>query len=188
MVPLEIFATGLLVTSAAVLGLSLIQTTARGAALARRRRALRQIVEARRDELDAVDRRIAAAERVVQGRQAECGALETRRVRIDAATGAAIAENVELVHELGAPGPGDGLFRCELRAVPDLARVDLRRIVFSRAIWERRNAALVWAPGPEAAMDAVRRAFPEGCGVLPGSLHAEPAGAAAAPPSTGDGR
>ena len=191
MTPLELFATGLVVISAGVLGLSMILTTARTASQARRRSALRQVVQARGDEIEAIQGRVANVERIVQGRQGECGELETRRARTDAAARAVAADKVELVHELGAAQPGHTLFRCELRTAPEFARLDNRRVIFAREIWERRNVAHVWAADAEAAMTTLLRAFPPASGILPGGLQPEtaqaqppaPAPAAPAPPA-----
>ncbi|WP_051340741.1 hypothetical protein [Azospirillum halopraeferens] len=186
MSPLEMFATGLAVISAAALGVSLILTTVRTASQARRLSALRQVVQARTDEIEAMRRRIAGVERLTRTRQGECGELETRRVRTDAATRAAAADKIELVHELGAVHPGYERYRCDLRTAPDFARVETRRLVFAREIWERRNVAIVRAPDAESAMITLNRVFPPASGVLAGSLRPDPEAVAGGPRSGAD--
>jgi hypothetical protein len=74
-------------------------------------------------------------------------------------------DRLELVHELGRPEFGMGLYRTELAPNSALAVLPPKDVVFSRQIWAYRNVADAWAESEGAAAFLLEAAFPNRGGV-----------------------
>lgn len=165
--PADVFAVGVLVLALGALGLSVAFEASRLSALTGRLALLKRRLQARDRELFDLKRRVSSAETELQTKQAGLDSLTAERSRLTAAIASIRSSKVEMVHELGDPDGFNMLYQVDLRTAPGFARIDQRRIVFAREIWERTNIALVWADSAEAAMTIARRAFNERSGVQP---------------------
>lgn len=164
-----------LAVGAAALGLPVLFQAARFALVTAFRLRLRRRMHAANAEVEAVYHRTAAIASRADAQQAVLNRLLAEQKQISRCVETVENSRVEMVHEVGAPADKAVLFTCELHRLPDLPSTDFGRtggprFVFARAIWDRRNVASIWAETPDAAMDAVRRAFDARTGVVPTRL------------------
>lgn len=163
----DIFALAVLALGIAALGLSVILEGTRMTAASSRHALLRHRIQTRADELAARTRRIDDTAALCGERQGALDRLVAERARLTAVLKSIEATKTVLVHELGEPEAGAQRFDCDLRTAPDFNRIDARRVVFAREIWERPNVARVWADTPDAALAHLQRAFNTRSGIIP---------------------
>lgn len=181
MAALDVFALSVLALGVGALGLSVVYEGTRITAMSGRAALTRRRIQAKADELKALNARIEDTRSRTDLQQATLDRATAERARLTGLIRSLKAAKVEMIHELGEPDGPALRFECDLRTAPDFNRIDQRRMLFAREIWERRNIAHVWADTPDAAMAAVQRAFNLRSGLLPGRLQrSDPA---AAPPT-----
>lgn len=188
MTSMELFALGLVVVCATGLGFTIVVESVKLLAISGRATQIGSKVESRKAALEELRRQLAAAEEAETRRQAELSRLANDRARVEGLIKSFQADKLEMVHELGQPDGTNALFICELKTTPDFNRIDSRRLIFAREIWQHRNVAHVWAESADAALGHVQRAFHGRSGVVAGRIQptetaaAEPAGTAAEAP------
>lgn len=170
MVAIDVFALAVLALGLGALGLSVVYEGTRITAMTGRAALAKRRIQTRADELKELNARIEDTNSRADLQQAGLDRLVRERGRLTGLITSVKAAKVTLIHELGEPDGAAVLFECDLRTAPDFARLDQRRMMFAREIWDRRNVAHVWADGPDAAMAAVQRAFTLRSGLLPGRL------------------
>ncbi|MDQ2105568.1 hypothetical protein [Azospirillum isscasi] len=184
---LDSFALAVLVLCVAALGISVVYEASRLTAATSRKALVRRKLDAQTADLAALDRQIEDAQAASAARQEVIDRLTAERGRLTGLIASVKASKVALVHEIGDAQSGAQRYESELRTVPDFARLDPRRMLFARAIWDRRNIARVWADTPDAAAAMLQRAFSTRNGVLssrPETIPLIPAGNA---PPVGNG-
>ncbi|MCW2236560.1 hypothetical protein [Azospirillum canadense] len=170
MAALDVFALSVLALGLGALGLSVVYEGTRITAASGRTALTRRRIQAKADELKELNARIEDTKSRTDLQQATLDRLIADRARLTGMIRSLKASKVEMIHELGELDGPALLFECDLRTAPDFNRLDQRRMVFAREIWDRRNIAHVWADTPDAAMAAVQRAFNLRSGLLPGRL------------------
>lgn len=165
-----VFAVLLVLLGVGALGGMVVMEVSRLGVLSARRSLAQKRTDALRAEAEAARTRTTQIESSIDRGKAELTRLAAECQRLASLTRSVEADQVELVHELGAPEGAPAQYRCVLRTVPDFARIDPRHIVFAREIWSRKNVAHVWAETPELAHALLQRAFPNRSGVLPGAI------------------
>ncbi|AWJ84964.1 hypothetical protein TSH58p_16415 [Azospirillum sp. TSH58] len=163
---MDTFALAVLVLCVGALGLSVVYEASRLTASGSRKALVRRKLEAQAADLAALDRRIEDARAESAARQEALDRLTAERGRLTGLIASVKASKIALVHEIGDAQSGAQRYESELRTVPDFARLDPRRMLFARAIWDRRNIARVWADTPDAAAAMLQRAFSARNGVL----------------------
>lgn len=163
---LDTFAFAVLVLCVGALGLSVIYEASRLTATSSRKALARRKLEAQAADLAALSRQIDDAQAESAARQEAIDRLTAERGRLTGLIASVKASKVVLVHEIGDAQSGAQRYESELRTVPEFARLDPRRLLFARAIWDRRNIARVWADTPDAAAAMLQRAFGTRNGVL----------------------
>lgn len=171
---LDTFALAVLVLCIGALGLSVVYEASRLTATSSRRALVRRKLEAQAADLAALSRQIENAQAESDARQEAIDRLTAERGRLTGLIASVKASKVALVHEIGDAQSGAQRYESELRTIPDFARLDPRRMLFARAIWDRRNIARVWADTPEAAAAMLQRAFGTRNGVLSSRLDTVP--------------
>lgn len=166
MTNLEVFSTVLVVLSAAALGLSVVVESLRMASVARQRYILGREKDSRAANLNRLRQRLGDLQREARERQAAIDTAVSDRQKVLALTQTLLAERIEMVHELGEPDPGSGLFLSPLQVRAD-ARRGNQKLPFARDIWQHNNMAHIWAANPDAAFAAAARAFDSRKGVEP---------------------
>ena len=165
-----VFAVLLVLLGTGALGGMVVMEVSRLGMLSARRALAHKRTEAMRAEAELARSRTTQLETAIERGQAQLVTLAAECQRLASITRTVEADQVELVHELGAPDGMPAQYRCVLRTVPDFARIDPRHVVFTREIWARKNVAHVWAETPELAHALLQRAFPGRSGVLPGAI------------------
>lgn len=170
MTSMELFALGLVVVCVTGLGFTIVVESVKLLAVAGRAKQIGGKVESRKAALEELHRRLAAAEDGESRRQTELARLANDRARVEGLIKSFQADKLEMVHEIGHPDGTNALFVCELKTTPDFNRIDSRRLIFAREIWQHRNVAHVWADSQDAALGQVQRAFHGRAGVVPGRI------------------
>ncbi|WP_188259450.1 hypothetical protein [Azospirillum tabaci] len=163
---MDIFVLAVLVLCVGALGLSVVYEASRLTTTASRKALVRRKLDAQAVDLAALGRRIEDAQAESAVRQEALDRLTAERGRLTGLIASVKASKIALVHEVGDAQSGAQRYESELRTVPEFARLDPRRMLFARAIWERRNIARVWADTPDAAAAMLQRAFSTRNGVL----------------------
>ncbi|CAO3374093.1 hypothetical protein [Azospirillum argentinense] len=179
---LDSFALAVLVLCVGALGLAVVYEASRLTTTGSRRALVRRKLEAQAAELADLGRRIEDAQAESAAKQEALDRLTAERGRLASLIASVKASKIALVHEIGDAQNGAQRYESELRTVPDFARLDPRRLLFARAIWDRRNIARVWADTPDAAAAMLQRAFSTRNGVLssrPETIPLIPAGSGA---------
>ncbi|MCW2246038.1 TolA-binding protein [Azospirillum fermentarium] len=166
MTNLEVFSTVLVVLSAAALGLSVVVESLRMASVARQRYILSREKDSRAANLTRLRQRLDSLQRDARERQAAIDTAVADRQKVLALTQTLLSERIEMVHELGEPDAGAGLFLSPLQVRAD-ARRGNQALPFSRDIWQHNNMAHIWAANADAAFATVSRAFDVRKGIEP---------------------
>lgn len=189
MASMDLFALGLVVVCATGLGFTIVVESVKLLAVSGRASQIGGKVESRKAALEELRRQLGVAEDGETRRQAELARLTNDRLRVEGLIKSFQADKLEMVHELGQPDGSNALYICDLKTTPDFNRLDSRRLIFAREIWQHRNVAHVWAESADAALGHVQRAFHGRAGVVAGRIQstenstAEPADAAATEPA-----
>lgn len=179
---MDTFALAVLVLCVGALGLAVVYEASRLTAAGSRKALLRRKLEAQAADLADLGHRIEAVQSESAARQEALDRLTAERGRLTGLIASVKASKIALVHEIGDAQSGAQRYESELRTVPNFARLDPRRMLFARAIWDRRNIARVWADTPDAAAAMLQRAFSARNGVLssrPETIPLIPAGSGA---------
>ena len=163
---MDTFALALLVLCLGALGLSVVYEASRLTATSSRKALVRRKLEAQAADLADLERQIEDAQAESAARQEAVDRLTAERGRLTGLIASVKASKIALVHEIGDAQSGTQRYECELRTTPDFTRLDPRRMLFARAIWDRRNIARVWADTQDAAAAMLQRAFSTRNGVL----------------------
>jgi len=163
---MDTFAFAVLVLCVGALGLAIVYEASRMTATSSRKALVRRKLDALTADLATLGRQIEDAQAESAARQESIDRLTAERGRLASLLASVKASKIALVHEIGDAQSGAQRYESELRTVPDFARLDPRRMMFARAIWERRNIARVWADTPDAAAAMLERAFSARNGVL----------------------
>lgn len=180
MTNLEVFSTVLVVLSATALGLSVVVESLRMASVARQRYILGREKDSRAANLGRLRQRLGDLQREARDRQTAIDTAVSNRQKVLALTQTLLAERIEMVHELGEPEPGSGLYLSPLQVRADARRGNLK-LPFARDIWQHNNMAHIWAANPDAAFAAAARAFDSRKGVEPARPHRAEAVSALSP-------
>lgn len=170
MASMDVFALGLVVVCATGLGFTIVVESVKLLAVSGRASQIGGKVESRKAALEELRRQLGVAEDGETRRQTELARLANDRARVEGLIKSFQADKLEMVHELGQPDGGNALYICELKTTPDFNRLDSRRLIFAREIWQHRNVAHVWAESADAALGHVQRAFHGRAGVVPGRI------------------
>ncbi|WP_448190740.1 hypothetical protein [Azospirillum sp. sgz301742] len=155
----------LLVASAAALGLSIVFDVARVSAERTRATVLQRQTDKRKAALREWTSKTNARGSELMAIQARLTDFVNRRQKVQAELKALEYTKIEMVHELGECD-GSALGFWSLLAVnPDSTGVDRRDIIFSRQIWDYRNAAHIWAGSADHAASLLRTAFTPRSGI-----------------------
>ncbi|GAA4251895.1 hypothetical protein GBZ26_19715 [Azospirillum formosense] len=163
---MDIFALAVLILCVGALGLSIVYEASRLTATSSRKALARRRLEVQTADLANLGRQIEDAQAESAVRQESIDRLTAERGRLTGLIASVKASKIALVHEIGDAQSGARRYESELHTVPEFARLDPRRMLFARAIWERRNIARVWADTPDAAAAMLQRAFSTRNGVL----------------------
>lgn len=163
---MDTFAFAVLVLCVGALGLAIVYEASRLTATSSRKALARRKLEVLAADLATLGRQIEDAQAESASRQESIDRLTAERGRLTGLIASVKASKIALVHEIGDAQSGAQRYESELRTVPDFARLDPRRMLFARVIWERRNIARVWADTPDAAAAMLQRAFSTRNGVL----------------------
>lgn len=155
-----------LLVSAAALGFSLVHDVGRLSAAKTRTTLLQRQTDKKKALVADWRVKIDALNREMRAQQARFTEFNGRKQKLVTEIRELELNKVEFVHEMGEPGDGATVFWSRLKPTKGFKTVPRQDVVFSRQIWDFRNVAHVYAPGPDRALVLLAVAFGVASGIM----------------------